>query len=74
MALPQREGRPALDISPDATPTTAGWAEKYPDPMNPCNEAVPVRKGAPAVNGWQDDYVRVELTSANVPKDGKENA
>jgi len=51
--LPQREGRPSLDISPeDSIPDTAGWAEKFTDPMNPLNKAVPERKEAPEPNGW----------------------
>lgn len=53
MGLPQREGRPSLDISPDATPDTASWDEDYGDVgMNPLNEPVKARKGKPAVNGW----------------------
>ena len=55
MALPQREGRPALSIKPDATPSTAGWCEEYNDPMNPLNKPVPERKGPPEVNGWQNE-------------------
>ena len=53
MSLPQREGRPALDLSPDETPNTAGWNERYDDPANPLNEPVPIRKGPAEVNGWQ---------------------
>ncbi len=56
MGLPQREGRPKLDISPeDSIPYTSSWTDDYDDVgMNPLNEPVPVRKGAPSVNGWQE--------------------
>jgi hypothetical protein len=65
MGLPQREGRPVLDISPDATPVTAGWDEHFNDPMNDRNKPVPIRKGNADPNGWvhelfdvnQDDNV-----------------
>lgn len=65
MALPQREGRPGLDISPEATPDTAGWTEKFNSPGNDLNKPVPQRKGGPEPNGWtkelfdtnQDDEV-----------------
>lgn len=53
MALPQREGRPALDISPDKTPNTASWDEHYDNVgANPCNHPVEERKGGPETNGW----------------------
>ena len=42
----------ASDLSPDATPTTAGWCEEYNDPMNPLNKPAPIRTGKPDVNGW----------------------
>jgi len=53
MGLPQREGRPALNISPEATPDTASWAEDYDNVgMNPLNKPVELRKGKEPVNGW----------------------
>jgi hypothetical protein len=53
MSLIQREGRPALDISPSKTPDTASWDETYDNKgMNPLNNPVPDRKGKPPVNGW----------------------
>ncbi len=52
MALIQRQGRPALDITPDTTPKTASWGEHFDEPMNPLNAARPERKGKPEVNGW----------------------
>lgn len=56
MSLPQREGRPKLDISPEKTPNTASWVTQYNEPMNECNEPVAERKGAPEPNGWEDLY------------------
>ena len=53
--LIQREGRPALDLTPDATPSTAGWDERYDDPANDRNKPVPERKGAAEPNGWVND-------------------
>jgi hypothetical protein len=53
MGLPQREGRPSLDLSPDATPETASWDEQFPLPANKLNNPVP--KGEvyePFHNGW----------------------
>ena len=65
MALPQREGRPALDISPDETPSTAGWCEEFNDPMNPLNKPVPVRSGQADVNGWtRANYPDPKMTGA----------
>jgi hypothetical protein len=52
MSLPQREGRPALSLKPDATPDTAAWVEQHNDPMNDLNKPVPERKGKPDANGW----------------------
>lgn len=55
MSLPQREGRPKLDLSPDATPDTASWDEKYEKPANSLNNPVP--KGTvkhPFHNGWAE--------------------
>lgn len=53
--LIQREGRPDLDLTPDETPNTAGWAEKYIVGANPLNAPVPERKGPPDINGWQHE-------------------
>jgi hypothetical protein len=56
MSLPQREGRPELDLSPDSTPNTASWDEDYGNTgMNPLNKPVKVRKGGPAENGWMEE-------------------
>jgi len=57
MGLPQRENRPSLDISPEASiPETAGWQDDYGDVgMNPLNHPVPVRKGSAAANGWTQE-------------------
>lgn len=64
MSLPQREGRPALDLSPDSTPDTASWDEDYGDVgMNPLNEPVPVRKGKEPPNGWMT--VASDITSTS---------
>jgi hypothetical protein len=52
MPLPQREGRPVLDIAPEATPDTAAWDEKFILPANPMNNPVPIHKGLWPVNGW----------------------
>lgn len=53
MSLPQREGRPALNISPEETPNTASWAEHYDNVgMNPLNKPVEVHKGEFPPNGW----------------------
>lgn len=54
MGLPQREGRPSLDISPeDSIPNHAGWDEHYGNVgMNDLNHPVPVRKGPAPDNGW----------------------
>lgn len=52
MGMPQREGRPKLDLSPDTTPNTAGWGDHFDDPMNDRNKPVPVRKGPADENGW----------------------
>lgn len=52
MGMPQRDGRPSLDISPADTPDTATWAEKYETSANELNHPVPQRKGGPAPNGW----------------------
>ncbi len=66
MSLPQREGRPSLDLTPDKTPNTASWDEDYGNkPMNNLNEAVKVRKGAPAINGWQEEPYSVYPTSGS---------
>jgi hypothetical protein len=62
MALPQREGRPALDISPDATPDSAAWAESYNTPANELNKPVPVRQGGPEANGWTKDTWTAVMT------------
>lgn len=52
MGLPQREGRPALDIAPGGFDQLGGsWDETF-TAGNPLNEPVPVRKGSAAVNGW----------------------
>lgn len=59
MSLPQREGRPKLDLTPDKTPSTAGWAEQYTDPANECNEPVKERKGPPEPNGWTKELYDV---------------
>lgn len=70
MALIQREGRPKLDLTPDATPSTAGWAEHYDNkPMNPLNEAVPERKGKPDINGWQHEAYDVNQVDEVNDKD-----
>ncbi len=61
MSLPQREGRPSLDLSPDATPSNAGWDEHYDNKgANPLNHPVPERKGKPEINGWQNEAFAVE--------------
>jgi hypothetical protein len=54
MALPQREGRPTLNINPEAsTPNTASWDEHYDNVgANELNHPVPERKGGPDANGW----------------------
>ena len=52
MSLPQREGRPALDLAPDSTPSNAGWIEKYVTSSNECNDPVPERKKPEPPNGW----------------------
>lgn len=62
MSLIQREGRPALDISPDATPNTAAWETQYNNPMNELNKPVPERKGAPEANGWTKEAYDVNQT------------
>jgi hypothetical protein len=59
MALPQREGRPTLDLTPDKTPNTASWDEKYITSMNECNDPVPERKGKPEPNGWTKEMYDV---------------
>jgi len=51
MGLPQREGRPSLDLSPDANPSSG--KQEFNSPMNELNGPVPERKGKPAPNGWQ---------------------
>jgi hypothetical protein len=61
MSLIQREGRPSLDLSPDATPTTAGWDEKYITSSNDCNDPVPVRKGKAEDNGWTKELNLVTI-------------
>lgn len=53
MSLPQREGRPALELKPSETPDTAGWVTQHNDPTNPLNKPVSERKGPAEVNGWQ---------------------
>lgn len=55
MALPQREGRPALDLAPDKTPNTASWETQYNEPMNELNAPVTVRKGPADPNGWVNE-------------------
>lgn len=61
MGLPQREGRPSLDISPDATPQTAGWDEHYDNKgANKLNHPVPERKGGPDPDGWGHEAYDVE--------------
>lgn len=53
MGLPQREGRPSLDLSPDATPDTASWDEDYGNVgMNPLNHPVKQDRSKYPVNGW----------------------
>jgi len=70
MSLIQREGRPALDLTPDATPSTAGWDEHYGNkPMNPLNEAVPERKGKEPVNGWMTERYDTTQTEELPEKD-----
>lgn len=53
MSLIQREGRPALDISPEKTPDTASWDEDYNDlGMNPLNYPVKEDRSKYPPNGW----------------------
>lgn len=52
MGLPQRDGRPKLDLAPEANPSV-DWPERYNDPANELNKPVPLRKGGPAANGWE---------------------
>lgn len=64
MSLPQREGRPALDLSPEATPDTASWDDDYGNlPYNPLNGPVPQRKGKPALNGWMEVAVDTNIVA-----------
>lgn len=62
MSLPQREGRPALSISPSETPDNASWCESYDKPANSLNEPVAVRKGKPEPNGWGWEVADVTRT------------
>lgn len=49
---------PASDLSPEETPNTASWDEHYGNVgMNELNHPVPERKGNPAVNGWDGQFV-----------------
>lgn len=61
MSLPQREGRPKLDILPeDSLPSTAGWAPHYDNlGANDLNNPVDKREGSPKPNGWQDEFYDV---------------
>lgn len=59
MGLPQREGRPSLDLEPSETPNTASWVTQHNDPMNACNEPVPVRKKPEPNDGWQKEMYDV---------------
>lgn len=54
MGLPQREGRPSLDIRPEANPG-ASWDEHYGNVgANKLNHPVPVGSvQAPYHNGWE---------------------
>lgn len=74
MGLPQREGRPALSISPeDSIPDTASWDEDYGDVgMNPLNEPVPERKGKPDINGWL--HVASDVTPSGDGGKGSDDA
>ena len=67
MGLPQREGRPALNITPeDSIPDTASWCEEFDNVgMNPLNHPVELRKGAPAENGWMEVAADVNPTSGS---------
>ena len=70
MALPQREGRPALDIAPDATPDAASWDERYDNlGVNPLNHPVKVRKGPAEVNGWMKELYDTNQTEEVGGKD-----
>lgn len=47
MSLPQRDGRPALNILPSPTPNTAGWAKHFDNlGAHDCNDPAPLRKGS----------------------------
>lgn len=52
MALPQREGRPSLDIAPDATPKTAGWAESFNEAANKLNN--PTKDYSVVITHWSN--------------------
>lgn len=64
MPLPQRDGRPSLDLTPDATPKTASWVTQYNDPMNDRNAPVKEREGPADPNGWTK-----EMYDTNQDKD-----
>lgn len=62
MSLPQREGAASLDISPDATPSTAGWDTNFNDPMNDLNKPVKEHTGKFPANGWTKELYDTNQT------------
>lgn len=66
MGMPQREGRPKLDLTPDSTPETASWAEQYNESGNVNNQPVPLRKKPAPHDGWDP---RFEAYDTNQDKD-----
>ncbi len=67
--LPQRDGRPALDLTPEPTPGQT-WDEVFTDPANPLNAPVPLgRVRAPFHNGWSEAGVEEYPTNPAAKKD-----
>lgn len=69
MSLPQREGRPALHISPeDKLPNTAAWeTDRFDTSMNPLNEPVPLHKGDFQPNGWMFEAYDTTQSDPTIP-------
>ena len=70
MSLPQREGRPALSISPeDKLPNTASWDEHYDNlGASPLNNPVPLHKGDFPENGWMSEQYDTSQTDEYTSK------